>query len=40
VSNLTSQRYYTNGQIGVNGDARYFLQAPLNYFVAVRYSFK
>ena len=40
VNNLTSQRYYSHGQIGVNGDARYFLQAPLHFFLAARYTFQ
>jgi iron complex outermembrane receptor protein len=40
VNNLTSQRYYTHGQIGENGDTRYFLQAPIHFFLAARYTFQ
>lgn len=39
VNNLTSQHYYTNGQIGINGQTLYFTQASVNYFLAVKYSF-
>lgn len=37
VNNLTNQRYYTYGQLGPNGGPYYFIQAPANYFLAVRY---
>ncbi|MES2731497.1 MAG: TonB-dependent receptor [Bacteroidota bacterium] len=39
VNNLTNQRYYTNGAIGVNGDPLYFTQAATNYFAGVKYQF-
>ena len=38
VNNLTNQRYYSNVQIDGNGDPRYFIQAPLNGLVAVKYT--
>ena len=39
ANNLTNQRYYTYGQIAVSGKPHYFIQAPLNYFLAVKYRF-
>jgi iron complex outermembrane receptor protein len=39
VNNLTNQRYYTNGAIGVYGDPLYFTQAAINYFAGVKYQF-
>lgn len=38
-NNLTNRKYYQNGIIGFNGSPYYFLQAPVNYFASVTYSF-
>lgn len=39
LNNLTNHRYYTSGLIAVDGRPNYNIQAPLNYFATVKYSF-
>ncbi|MBV8253098.1 MAG: TonB-dependent receptor [Chitinophaga sp.] len=39
LNNLTNKLYYNNGAVDENGAVKYFVQAPRNIYVAVRYSF-
>jgi outer membrane receptor for ferric coprogen and ferric-rhodotorulic acid len=35
LNNLFSERYFSNGYLDVNGEGRYFAQAPANLFVSL-----
>jgi iron complex outermembrane receptor protein len=37
VNNITNQVYYTNGLITASGMPGYFIQAPVNFYVGVRW---
>lgn len=36
-NNLTNQKCFSNGTIGYNGDALYFLQAPVNFNISIKW---
>ena len=35
VNNVFDRKYFSNGYIDPNGAVRYFVQAPVNFYVAV-----
>jgi iron complex outermembrane recepter protein len=39
INNITGSRYFNNGYVDFDGTKKYFVQAPVNYSVAVKYSF-
>lgn len=39
LNNITNTKYYNHGYVDFNGSGRYFVQAPVNYSVALHYSF-
>ncbi|WP_315819117.1 TonB-dependent receptor domain-containing protein [Paraflavitalea speifideaquila] len=39
VNNITNRVYYTNGLITASGAPGYFIQAPVNFYVGVRWRF-
>jgi iron complex outermembrane recepter protein len=39
VNNITNTKYYNNGYIDFDGVPKYFVQAPVNFSIAVKYSF-
>ena len=39
INNLTNARYFNNGYIDFDGSRKLFVQAPVNMYVSVKYSF-
>jgi len=39
VNNITNTKYYNNGYIDFDGVPKYFVQAPVNFSIAIKYSF-
>jgi iron complex outermembrane receptor protein len=39
VNNISNTKYYNNGSVAADGTRKYFVQAPRNVYVAVKYSF-
>jgi len=37
-NNLTNQKYYSHGHLNVYGDARYFVQAPTNFYISLKWT--
>ncbi len=37
LNNITNTRYFNNGYVDIDGTAKYFVQAPTNYSVSVKY---
>ncbi|MBK8846124.1 MAG: TonB-dependent receptor [Bacteroidetes bacterium] len=39
VNNITDSKYFNNGYIDFDGSKKYFVQAPTNFYVSLKYSF-
>ena len=39
LNNLTNSKYFNNGYIDFDGSKKYFVQAPIGYYVSIQYSF-
>ena len=39
VNNITSTKYFNNGYVDFDGSKKYFVQAPANAYISVKYSF-
>jgi iron complex outermembrane receptor protein len=39
VNNITNAKYFNNGYVEGDGTRKYFVQAPTNFYVALKYSF-
>ncbi|OYU97354.1 MAG: TonB-dependent receptor [Bacteroidetes bacterium B1(2017)] len=39
VNNITNTNYYTNAYVELDGTKKYFVQAPINVFGSIKYSF-
>lgn len=39
LNNLTNANYFNNGYVDYDGTAKYFVQAPLNFYTSIKYSF-
>jgi len=37
--NITNEKYYSNGYVDFDGTAKYFVQAPVNFYLSAKYSF-
>lgn len=37
LNNITNTRYFNNGYVDVDGTAKYFVQAPINYSTSIKY---
>jgi iron complex outermembrane recepter protein len=37
LNNITNTRYFNNGYVDVDGTAKYFVQAPVNYCTSIKY---
>ncbi|MFN8394768.1 MAG: TonB-dependent receptor [Bacteroidia bacterium] len=40
ANNLTNAKYYNNGYVDWDGSRKLFVQAPINFYGAIRYTFK
>ena len=40
ANNITNSKYFNNGYVDIDGSKKYFVQAPTNFYVSVKYSFK
>ena len=38
VNNITNSKYFNNGYIDVDGSKKYFVQAPTNFYLSIKYS--
>ena len=39
VNNITNSEYFNNGYIDFDGSKKYFVQAPVNFYASIKYSF-
>lgn len=39
VNNITNAKYYNHGYVDYDGSNKYFVQAPVNFYLSVNYSF-
>lgn len=39
LNNVTNAKYFNNGYVDADGTRKYFVQAPLNYYTSVKYTF-
>ncbi|MET0635172.1 MAG: TonB-dependent receptor [Chitinophagaceae bacterium] len=39
LNNLTNENYYNNGYVEADGTRKYFVQAPINFYASLNYSF-
>lgn len=39
VNNITNSKYFNNGYIDFDGSKKYFVQAPVNFYASIKYSF-
>jgi len=39
LNNITNQNYYSNGYIDFDGTAKYFVQAPINFYTTIKFKF-
>ena len=39
ANNLTNTKYFNNGYVDFDGSKKYFVQAPLNFYTSIKYSF-
>jgi iron complex outermembrane receptor protein len=39
VNNITNSKYFNNGYVDFDGSKKYFVQAPINYYASIKYSF-
>jgi len=39
VNNITNSKYFNNGYVDFDGSKKYFVQAPTNFYVSIKYSF-
>ena len=39
VNNITNSKYYNNGYVDFDGSKKYFVQAPINLYASIKYSF-
>jgi len=40
INNITNSKYFNNGYVDFDGIKKYFVQAPANYSVSVKYNFR
>ena len=39
VNNITNSKYVNNGYVDFDGSKKYFVQAPINFYASIKYSF-
>ena len=39
ANNLTNSKYLNNGYVDFDGSKKYFVQAPINFYTSIKYSF-
>jgi len=39
LNNLTNTKYFNNGYVDVDGSNKYFVQAPINFYLGIKYNF-
>jgi iron complex outermembrane recepter protein len=39
LNNITDSKYFNNGYVGFDGSKKYFVQAPINFYTSIKYSF-
>lgn len=39
ANNITNSKYFNNGYVDFDGSKKYFVQAPTNFYAAIKYSF-
>ena len=39
INNITNEKYFNNGYVDTDGSKKYFVQAPINYYLFLKYTF-